>query len=80
VPLDVLQKWRGRIDRSDPFEVVLPPARAFDPVGAAGTTQEALAEMADAGVTIAAAQFVHHSLAHYLEQLEALAALKAQVV
>jgi cytosine/adenosine deaminase-related metal-dependent hydrolase len=70
----------ARIERSDNFEVVMPPARAFDPVGAAAMTQDALAEMVEAGVTIVAAQFIHHSLAHYLEQLEALAALKTHVV
>jgi probable F420-dependent oxidoreductase len=80
VPLDVARSWLARIERSDNFEVVMPPARAFDPVGAAAMTQDALAEMVEAGVTIVAAQFIHHSLAHYLEQLEALAALKTHVV
>jgi probable F420-dependent oxidoreductase len=79
VPLDVVRTWLARIDRSDQFEVVVPPARSFDPVGAAAMTQQALAEMAEAGVTVASAQFVHHSLAHYLEQVEALARLKAQL-
>jgi probable F420-dependent oxidoreductase len=80
IPMHVASAWLARIDRSDEFEVVMPPARAFDPVGEAAMTEDGLAEMVDAGVTIAAAQFVHHSLAHFLEQLEALAALKTHVV
>ena len=57
------------------FEVVL-PTRALDPSGSdgVGTTRKALDELAEAGATAVHAGFVHHSLDHYLEQLEALAA------
>ncbi|CAO5226660.1 hypothetical protein FAGKG844_1060006 [Frankia sp. AgKG'84/4] len=40
--------------------------------------REELAALAAAGATIASARLVHHSLDHYLEQLEALAAINGQ--
>lgn len=60
------------------FDVVL-PTRPLDPTGEGGpdATRRALDELADAGATAVHAGFVHHSLEHYLEQLEALSALVA---
>ena len=36
-----------------------------------------MAELQEAGVTAVSLRFVHRSLAHYVEQLEAMAALMA---
>lgn len=69
-------EWLGRVVPPDGFEVVLPPRGPVDPLGAPEEAAAALAELADAGATIANLSFVHHSLAHYLEQLEALASLR----
>jgi hypothetical protein len=38
-------------------------------------TREILQNMALGGTTILSARFIHHSLAHYLEQIHALAEL-----
>lgn len=69
------REWLDRVEPPDGFEVVLGPSRPFDPIGEPQATTDALGRLADAGATIAAAVFVHHSLDHYLEQLEALATL-----
>ena len=65
--------WLAGIDLPDGFEVVISPERALDPSDGASVCADALGALAGAGTTIVAARVVHHSLAHYLEQLEALA-------
>lgn len=60
------------------FEVVLAADRPLDPVDNPGATREALRAMAAAGTTTVSARFVHHSLAHYLEQIHALAELHSE--
>ncbi|HKA82675.1 MAG TPA: LLM class F420-dependent oxidoreductase [Acidimicrobiales bacterium] len=65
--------WLGGVDLPDGFEVVISPARALDPSDGTSACADALGALAAAGTTIVAARVVHHSLAHYLEQLEALA-------
>ena len=64
----------GGFDLPPGFEVVL-PTPPLDPTGPGGddATRQALDELAAAGATAVHAGFVHHSLEHYLEQLEALA-------
>jgi len=57
------------------FEVVLPADRALDPVGEPASTEETLQTMAAAGTTVLSARFIHRSLEHYLEQIDALAEL-----
>jgi probable F420-dependent oxidoreductase len=79
VSVDQAAEWLARVDRPTGFEVVLPPDRPFDPVGHPTATQDALRAMAEAGTTTATAHFIHHSVEHYLEQLEALAELNARL-
>jgi probable F420-dependent oxidoreductase len=67
-------EWLSRVDVPEGFAVRLGPARPFDPLAEPAATRDALASLASAGATIIAASFVHYSLQHYLEQLEALAA------
>jgi probable F420-dependent oxidoreductase len=62
-------------DRTRPLEVVLQNGRPIDPIDDPEGARTVLAKMADAGATGVQLGFVHHSLAHYLEQLEALAQL-----
>jgi hypothetical protein len=57
------------------FEVVLSPERPLDPAKAPDAAKEALFALGQAGATIVRANFVHHSLQHFLEQLDALAAV-----
>jgi probable F420-dependent oxidoreductase len=67
--------WLRRFDLPGDFEVVLQPGRPLDPGDEPGKAAERLAALADAGATTVAAHVVHHSLAHFLEQLEALVRL-----
>jgi len=69
--------WVADVERPDGFELVISPERALDPSDRASACTETLGELAEAGTTIVAARVVHHSLAHYLEQLEALVGLAA---
>ncbi|MFI5046485.1 MAG: LLM class F420-dependent oxidoreductase [Acidimicrobiia bacterium] len=58
--------------RERPLDVILGTRRAVDPLGAPDEAAERVAEVRDAGATKASLWFVHHSLDHYLEQLEAM--------
>ena len=69
--------WVADVEAPDGFELVIAPERALDPSDRASACEDALGALAEAGTTIVAARVVHHSLAHYLEQLEALAGLAA---
>jgi probable F420-dependent oxidoreductase len=69
--------WMAGVEPPDGFEVVISPERALDPSDAPSACTDALGALAAAGTTIVAARVVHHSLAHYLEQLEALVGLAA---
>ena len=64
----------GRVELPAGFEVVLSPAPALDPVDDPAKVAEELAAWVDAGATIVNPRVVHHSLAHCIEQLEALVA------
>lgn len=69
----------ARFERREGFEVILGTDRAMDPAAEPAQALDALGALAKSGVTIAYASVRSHSLAHYLEQLEALAALGPQV-
>jgi probable F420-dependent oxidoreductase len=70
-----VRDWLSQVEAPAGFEVVLGPGAALDPAGAPDAAAEELAALRGAGATIVTARFVHHSLEHYLEQLEALADL-----
>ena len=61
--------------RRAPLEVILQNGRPVDPAGDPDTTRRVLGRFVSAGATCLQVRLVHHSRAHYLEQLEALAAL-----
>jgi probable F420-dependent oxidoreductase len=61
--------------REGPLEVVLQTQRPLDPAGAPEEAASAAGALVEAGATILSLRLVHHSLEHYLEQLEAMAAL-----
>jgi probable F420-dependent oxidoreductase len=61
--------------RRSPLEVVLQNGRPLDPVGDPEGARTVIGKLTDAGATGLQLGFVHHSLDHYLEQLEALAQL-----
>lgn len=61
--------------RTSAIEVVIQHRRSIDPGGDPARTQAQLGELVDAGATMLSLRFRHRSLAHYIEQLEAVAAL-----
>ena len=73
VPPATAGEWLAQVGLPAGFDVVLPADRPLDPLAEPDRTQDVLGEMAAAGTTILSARFIHHSLDHYLEQLEALA-------
>jgi probable F420-dependent oxidoreductase len=75
IPLDTVPRWLEKARTPPGFEVVLPPEHPIDPLGQPTKTMDTLAAIAAGGATIFAARFIHHSLRHYLEQLEALTEL-----
>ena len=64
--------------RRGSFEVVLRNGRPVDPVDDPEGARTLLDKMAAAGATGVQLGFVHHSLDHYLEQLEAMMAVVEQ--
>ncbi len=64
-------------ERPAGFDVVLGPEAPLDPVADPAGAEAALDRLRAAGTTIAVGRVVHRSLAHYLEQMEALAAVAA---
>jgi probable F420-dependent oxidoreductase len=61
--------------RTTPIEVVLQNEHPLDPLAEPDQVQEQAQRFAAIGATALNVRFVHHSRAHYLEQLAALAAL-----
>jgi len=59
--------------RTTPLDVVLRPDRAVDPQRDPDATRAVVEQLRDAGATMFAAAFIHHSADHYCEQLAALA-------
>ena len=72
-------EWLRARDVPQGFEVVLWADEPLDPIAQPEATEQTLRAMAAAGTTVMTAIFVHHSLAHYLEQLHALAELNADI-
>lgn len=79
IPVQTAAEWLRAREIPPGFEVVLAADRALDPVGDPDATAAALRELAAAGATIVSARFRHRSLTHYLEQLQALTELRAQL-
>lgn len=61
--------------RERPLDVVLPTKIPLDPSSRPDETRDAVQALRDAGVTTCSLWFVHNSLEHYLEQLDAMAKL-----
>jgi probable F420-dependent oxidoreductase len=59
-------------ERERPLEIVLGPRRHLDPMALPDEAADAVRELTDAGVTTVSLRFVHESLSHYMEQLEAM--------
>ncbi|HEV3367191.1 MAG TPA: LLM class F420-dependent oxidoreductase [Acidimicrobiales bacterium] len=61
--------------RPHPLEVVLQNGRPADPLGDPAGARRMVDRLTEVGATALQLRFVHHSRSHYLEQLEAMAAL-----
>ncbi len=72
---DQLAELLERHDLPEDFEVVLGPGRPVDPSGDAERTARAIARLGEAGASIVSLSVRAESVTHYVEQLEALAAI-----
>jgi hypothetical protein len=61
--------------RRSPLEVILQNGPPVDPAGDPDGARRIVDRLTEAGATGLQLRFVHHSLPHYLEQLEAMADL-----
>ncbi|WP_406407124.1 LLM class F420-dependent oxidoreductase [Streptomyces halstedii] len=75
LPLERLGEMVGAAPLPEGFEVVLSAGRPLDPSGDAEGTGEALRNVVRAGATLVSVSLTARSAGHYVEQLEALAAL-----
>jgi probable F420-dependent oxidoreductase len=73
--LDTAAETEAWERRPRPIEVVLQNERPFDVIGEPDRIREQLERSREAGATILNARFVHHSAAHYIEQMQALVEL-----
>ncbi len=74
----LVQKAKGTpawAARSGPIEIVLSNGRPVDPQGDPDGTRHVVERLANAGATMLQLRFVHHTVDHYVDQLEALVAL-----
>jgi probable F420-dependent oxidoreductase len=78
ISLTTAAEWLRAREIPDGFDVVLPADGPLDPINETDSTVDTLSTMAEAGTTIVSARFVHRSLEHYLEQVQALAELNAR--
>ncbi|MFE4217930.1 TIGR03619 family F420-dependent LLM class oxidoreductase [Streptomyces sp. NPDC056844] len=75
LPLERLGEMAGAASLPEGFEVVLSAGRPLDPSGDAEGTSTALRKASEAGATLTGVSLRAESVGHYVEQLEALAAL-----
>ncbi len=59
--------------RDQPLEVVLQTGRPVDPQGDPDGAAEVALGLREAGATMLSLRFVHHSVEHYIEQMDAMA-------
>lgn len=65
--------------RGRPLEVVLQNNRPIDPLAAPDVAADSARALQRAGATMLSLRFVHHSVEHYIEQLEAMVELAADL-
>jgi probable F420-dependent oxidoreductase len=71
--VDEIAAWLAEASPPAGFEVVGQPPTVVDPMADLAAVDELLGRWAAAGATVVDLHVVHHSVGHYLEQLEALA-------
>jgi probable F420-dependent oxidoreductase len=70
--LDDVRTMLGQVSRPDAFEVGVWPEPPLDPCADPARVADVVDEHAASGVTVLNVRFVHESLGHYLEQLDAM--------
>jgi probable F420-dependent oxidoreductase len=73
------REWLDKAASPRPIDVALQSPHPLDPLGAPGDAAAIAQELVEAGATTLMCGFVHHSLEHYVEQLEAMAAIARDV-
>jgi hypothetical protein len=68
----------AQVELPQGFDLVTTAESAFDPVNAPERAREVIAQYQELGATVMNVSFIHHSLEHYLEQLDAFAELTKQ--
>lgn len=76
--LDTLTEMLSHVEPPAAFDVVLGTGRPVDPIGDPVRTADRLRRIGEAGATVAGVTIAATSSEHYLDQLEALAALNRQ--
>jgi len=79
LPHDRLRAMLSEVSLPADFEVVLGAGRPLDPAGDPDRARRALARTRDAGATVATVHLTSTSAAHYVEQVEALATVAAEI-
>jgi alkanesulfonate monooxygenase SsuD/methylene tetrahydromethanopterin reductase-like flavin-dependent oxidoreductase (luciferase family) len=77
--LDRARDTEAWASRESPVDIILQNEHPLDPLGEGERVAEQLGRFTTAGATGVNVRFVHHSPAHYREQLAALAALTAGI-
>jgi probable F420-dependent oxidoreductase len=70
--VDAVKRTDAWEQRARPLVLALTPAAPVDPLGARDATAAVVRTLHDAGATKLSLRFRHDSLAHYLEQMEAM--------
>lgn len=79
LPHDRLRAMLAEVDLPAGFEVVLGAGRPLDAIGEPERTARALTRTRNAGATIVSVHVSSRSVGHYVEQLEALAAITTEI-
>jgi probable F420-dependent oxidoreductase len=73
------RQWLGQIDLPAHFDVILPPVSQLDPIREPSRAQDILAATEAAGATIVSVGRARETLGEYLDYLEAVAAVRADI-
>jgi probable F420-dependent oxidoreductase len=71
-------EWVKKAGCPKGFDIVLAADAPLDPIGDVAGTEQALLSLSEAGATVVASRFIHHSLEHFIEQMEALVSCRTR--
>ncbi len=76
---DQARQWLDQVEIPAAFDIVLPPVAPLDPIREPARAQDILAATEGAGATIVSVGRAHETLHEYLEYLEAVAEVRAEM-